>query len=382
MSSENLFLAAIGPNWIFASAMAWLMNRQFPCVEPTRKSNQPSLDVLRGLAAFLVLTAHVTMYFAPPNSTSIVSSLTGSLGVMMFFMLTGNLFWSQVAAGKFKLDGFYVKRFRRLVPLVIVVVGTVTFIDWVQAGTPKPSVKQILTLIKNFGFGFNPVADVFGPDMLLRINTIWSLRWECLFYLMLPLVAIRPSFLALTAWAIGIVMVFYEPQELLSGRSSEATFILAFYLGAGSHYLGKLTASSQRRNWATAVLFMMVWSSLALCKYLYLGPSPSEPSIRKSGFVAISFGLFLPFVFVSATELKSQLARMTAQLGQISYSLYLWHLSIVYYGMKVLDRVFSIERSLLFLPAFTVFTAIAVVVAHFSYRHIELPFLKSGVERT
>lgn len=50
-----------------------------------------SLEVLRGIAAFLVFGAHSTMHFGYANK-QVITAAMGEMGVMLFFMLTGHFF--------------------------------------------------------------------------------------------------------------------------------------------------------------------------------------------------------------------------------------------------------------------------------------------------
>ncbi|MCP5996021.1 hypothetical protein NL385_28185, partial [Klebsiella pneumoniae] len=81
----------------------------------------------------------------------------GEIGVMLFFMLTGHLFWGQIKAGKFKADTFFLKRAYRLVPAMFVMITVVMLLDWLFSGFMIPNKDQFIALFRNYGFGFGKV---------------------------------------------------------------------------------------------------------------------------------------------------------------------------------------------------------------------------------
>ena len=131
MKWEWIFLASSVPLWVLAVVFGGLLEKRFPTAVDSKGNQIEILESLRGLAAFVVFCAHVTMYFGALAPGSRASSYMGDLGVIIFFMLTGFLFWGQLLSGRFSLETFFPKRIRRLVPLCVFVVGTVTLVDWI-----------------------------------------------------------------------------------------------------------------------------------------------------------------------------------------------------------------------------------------------------------
>ncbi|SEL45794.1 Peptidoglycan/LPS O-acetylase OafA/YrhL, contains acyltransferase and SGNH-hydrolase domains [Pseudomonas sp. NFIX51] len=346
-----------------------------------------SLESLRGIAAFLVFGAHSTMYFgfAPKQ---VAAASMGEIGVLLFFMLTGHLFWGQIKAGKFDGNTFFIKRIRRLVPIMMVVIATFLLLDWVRAGFPVPSISQLIAGFRNFGFGFGKVLnstgdvnDVFSKDMYLRINTIWTLRWEWMFYLFMPLLATLGSLPKVTALAVTIILMFMDPFSIMQG-GTDAVFIMAFWLGALSRSM------EDYRNGVLSFLFsrhvsscLLLLGVLATGVYLF-GGELSQKNVRVPIMILTVFPVF--FYFVASKYHPDRLTwRPLQQAGKVSYSFYLWHLGVNYYVVRGLSLLFDQPQSLIcFVVSCTVMMLIGLTLSAISYRYVEEPFLKKSTHIT
>lgn len=376
MSINHAFFLSVIPGWLLASWWASRLQRWWPTGEPERAHNLGSLESLRGLAAYLVLCAHVTMYFGALAKEFTASSFTGGFGVEIFFMLTGYLFWSQIADGRFKVDRFAERRVRRLVPLCLFVVAVVMAVDWVRSGFVLPSWAQLEALVRNFAFGFGGVHDVFAPETVLRINTIWSLKWEWLFYFALPYLALTRSFWVVAVASALLAVVFFDVRPLFHGGESEAAFILAFLAGASGHPIAKWVSRQAKAEAIKSVLTVLALCVFAaLFAWWFLGEAPVEPKIRKASFVFLGWSFFLPFV-LSPKWLAWLCEKVKAEpLGKISYSLYLWQLVVTFFVVRGLEKVTALQSLPMYVAVLVGLTLVLVAISHASYRAIELRFM-------
>lgn len=382
MKWEWIFLAASIPLWGLAAAWSGLLETKFPSHTESKGGQIEALEVLRGFAAFAVFEAHVTMYFGALAPGSRASSYFGNLGVIIFFMLTGFLFWGQVLKNRLALETFIAKRIRRLVPLCVFVVTSVLLTDWLVARCPMPTLGNLQAAAHNYSFGFRAVEDVFRPDIYLRLNTVWSLKWEWLFYLCLPLFAIKRTYLAMSLGAAALVAGLYDVKDLIAGNETEACFVIAFFLGAignlvapGTPAIARLRPAVRR---AAGAILLIAFVALSIARYFQEGSV--EARVRHLSFVAIASLLFYVFVLFAAEGDRlssSWLGRAAMQLGRVSYSLYLWQLAVIYYVIP-----FALRDQPFFATAGGYFgitaalIVLTVTVSHFSYRDIELRFMK------
>jgi peptidoglycan/LPS O-acetylase OafA/YrhL len=332
------------------------------------------------MAAFLVFGAHSTMYFglAPKQ---VFAATMGEVGVLLFFMLTGHLFWSQIRNNRYRAESFYKKRILRLVPAYLAVISTFMFLDWASAGFPVPSTTQLIALIRNYGFGFSTVVnsignvnDVFTKDMYLRINSIWTLRWEWLFYLVIPLLAVFNRFSVTTAFVVFISVAFFNPLDILNG-TTDIVFILAFWFGALSVEIEiKKETLFKLLNSRLASNMLLFWGVAGLVVYLFHGEI-EQKSVRVPYMLFCMFPVFMYFVLSKGFPERLTWEPMQ-MVGKISYSFYLWHLGVNYYTMHIVIRYFHNTQNwiAMILICFAMML-VATVISCYSYKFIEERFM-------
>ncbi|UKY37915.1 acyltransferase family protein [Pantoea dispersa] len=343
-----------------------------------------SLEVLRGIAAFLVFGAHSTMNFGYARN-QVVAAAMGEIGVLLFFMLTGHLFWGQIKAGAFKAESFFYKRASRLVPSMFVMISCVMLLDWVTHGLSPPNKDQMLALIRNYGFGFGSVInsvgdvnDVFSKDMFLRINNIWTLRWEWLFYFVLPLLATLKRFSLVTLFSLFVIILFMQPFQIMTG-TTDIVFIAAFWLGA-------LTAELEgKREGLLRILFtrisgyIMLIAGVSLTLF-YLFQTPlTQKNVRVPIMIFTVFPVFFSFV-INKWRQNILVSWKPAQvLGKVSYSFYLWHLAVNFYVITIANKTIKNPQALLsFVLICAVMMIVGLTISVFSFKYVEDYFLKKS----
>lgn len=343
-----------------------------------------SLEVLRGIAAFLVFGAHSTMNFGYARN-QVVAAAMGEIGVLLFFMLTGHLFWGQIKAGAFKAESFFYKRASRLVPAMFVMISCVMLLDWVTHGLSPPNKDQMLALIRNYGFGFGSVInsvgdvnDVFSKDMFLRINNIWTLRWEWLFYFVLPLLATLKRFSLVTLFSLFVIILFMQPFQIMTG-TTDIVFIAAFWLGA-------LTAELEgKREGLLRILFtrisgyIMLIAGVSLTLF-YLFQTPlTQKNVRVPIMIFTVFPVFFSFV-INKWRQNILVSWKPAQvLGKVSYSFYLWHLAVNFYVITIANKTIKNPQALLsFVLICAVMMIVGLTISVFSFKYVEDYFLKKS----
>ncbi|MEY2581772.1 MAG: hypothetical protein QOE09_1621 [Ilumatobacteraceae bacterium] len=312
----------------------------------TSGSHQPrphiaALDGLRGLAVIAVLFFHDGKLQG------------GFLGVDLFFALSGFLITSLLlaevdATGRVGLVAFWGRRFRRLLPAVLLLLVVVTLITTIVASVPE----RAATLndgpwAQAYVANWHAIAghsDYWASFELPRMfGHLWSLAIEEQFYLVWPLVV------GLIAWRIRhvhrAVIIFCAVASLLSLWRMIALFNpgdpTRVYIGtdtrASSLLLGALFATAPLRAATARVSSRLggLFSTAAAVVAVTIGLSwflingPSSKWLFHGGLFAHSF---LSAVIVAACAARPEAAvsrwigwgplRVT---GVLSYSLYLWH---------------------------------------------------------
>lgn len=328
------------------------------------------IDGLRGWLALGVLLTHagnMHAYFSGGTWVSPHAGVYGRLGpvgVCLFFMVTAFLFWGRVIRTDGRLDvaQFFISRVRRLVPMylvsVVVVLGVVALLSGLALHV------SLYTLVKEarpwFAFGFMSYGDINGVTGAHYIDAAyWTLAYEWLFYLALPLLA-----LCHRGWKFGVLLA------LAALYLFSASVALCFIFGALAAWLveRKLLPSALQSLWLAPLPLAGV--ALAL----------TYPDTY--GFVP-ELLLFIFFLFiVGDNSLFGFLATRAAKLlGTVSYSLYLLHCIVLFVAVWVANSLWPIQSMPMQVYGSLVVCValVTVLLSVVTYRHIEHPFLVKRV---
>ena len=264
------------------------------------------------------------------------------MGVDVFFVISGFLITSQLQAalqvGEFSFKTFYVSRLRRIFPALAVVCVTSLAWGWFYVlpydyRSFSRHALAALFFVSNIAFtGEQSYFDIAAHSKPL-LHT-WSLSVEGQFYFFLPL------FLCLI-WRFSArrIMLGLAVVALVSFAWClfEANQVNAFYLlpaRAWEFLAGGLVGCAQRprlaKIWANAIgllgLAALVWSCI------FLNASLLWPSLwTLIPVLAVVALLMVP----NAPVLNRALMVWPVQrLGDLSYSLYLWHWPVLVYARQ------------------------------------------------
>jgi peptidoglycan/LPS O-acetylase OafA/YrhL len=330
-----------------------------------------TIDGLRGFLALGVFFTHVMGthgYYADGrwySTFSPVHMAMGQAGVSLFFMITGFLFWRRVLRdGKgFDTRAFFVSRIRRLVPMYLASVAMVLFVVGALSGfelreAPIVFLRELRTWLS---FGFMATANLNGVKDAHIIDAVyWTLAYEWSFYLALPLLALFARGAAFRLLALAVV--FFGLQ---------APIVLNFLAGAFAAIAVErgLLDGRLARPWLAPIPI----AALALVL--------TRDEVYAPAGVAL---LFVFFLFVlDGNSLFGLLRTRAAQLlGTVSYSFYLLHCIVLFVFFRFADAFLPVAKmsaeqhwTVAILAALA-----ATVLSAFTYRRIELPFLKSGTD--
>ena len=316
----------------------------------------PALDGLRGVAILLVLGVH-TRELVPG----------GLLGVDLFFVLSGFLITSILLAeraqtGAISLGAFYRRRALRLLPALVFMLSVYL------AATALFAPDRLGSGLAAAGFGIAYLANIAQMGGLFEaeeLRPLWSLATEEQFYLLWPpllaiLLALRASYRVLATVLVGLalVSVAWRIALLADGASFDRLWV-----GPDTHVdpiligcvAGVLYTSGKLPRVRFGDLALVVGASIVAMSAWFAYETQVLVTFFAicSGVVVLSAASTRPWWFTSVLEL-----RPLRYIGTISYGLYLWH-------VPVLAAVGG-----------TLGPPVALVVAAFSYRYVEQPFLR------
>ena len=357
-----------------------------PATDPAgpRSSRRRDIQGLRALAVIAVILDHVIQW---PTG--------GFAGVDIFFvisgfLITGILLREHESTGRISLTAFYGNRLRRILPSAAVVLAATATIGYVLFNQTR-ALSTAWDAVSSFLFVANWRFTAVGTDYFnalapaSAVQHYWSLSVEEQFYLVWP-------------WLMLLVLFVLARGARTPGRGRRAVGILAAVIVAAS--FGYAVWES-RANPTVAYFstFSRAWelgvgAILAVAAPLAARMPDAWRAILGwiglAGIVASFFVLSGDLAFpgpwaalpVAATALvlaagaggpQRTLVPLTnpvsVYLGDISYSLYLWHFPVFVF-LTVLLPEQSLQNTLIILGTI-------LVVSVISYYLIEQPFHRS-----
>ncbi|MCG7284901.1 acyltransferase [Cellulomonas sp. ACRRI] len=318
----------------------------------------PGLDGLRGVAALVVLVHHSLLLTpalmavhddpaAPRSALVQVASATplhllweGEVAVQVFFVLSGFVLTAAATRPSHRWGPYYPQRLLRLyLPVWAAVVLAVALRLAVPAGDTA-GLSPWLTYHGDVGR-----AGVLGDLLLVvgpagsTISALWSLRWEVLFSLLLPLFVVAATrlrhwaplvlgALAAIAW-LGAATGPVDAPYALGAAYQLPLFALGCVLAAGRDRLAAVTARWGRGTWAGVLLAAVLLTT----SYWLLDLAGARADVP-TAVVALTRVLQAAGAGLLVVAALGPLARPLSHpavrwLGTRSFSLYLVHEPVV-----------------------------------------------------
>ena len=323
-----------------------------------------ALDGVRGIAVMLVLLHH---------SNLLTDGAGGSVGVSLFFVLSGYLITSLLVAersrtGSLNLGRFYWRRVIRLLPPFALVVG-VSAGSLLVAGDLGEAIRTTAgasSYVSNWIMAQG--GEWFGP-----MSHSWSLAIEEQFYLIWPVVLIAlwpvvarwgtPVLVALAVAATVLRPVLdgvgVPPARISFGTDTQADGLL---IGCA---LAFWSAGGRLATWwwlgpvGLAALVSVAWLTPFGMWYLDGGQTAA----------VLGAGALI----IAATGRPDRLTRALLEnrwldyMGKISYSAYLWHYPVMWHA-GVIDH----KPTVMSLATIAISLALAIL----THRYVEQPMLR------
>jgi peptidoglycan/LPS O-acetylase OafA/YrhL len=352
---------------------------------PQRLPYSAALDGLRAVAVIAVVCYHL----------DITWMRGGFLGVDLFFVISGFLITRLLLGehedtGRIALGDFWIRRFRRLVPPLIIVVATSVVATRLwgipqQWDSMRGDAVASLGYVANWRFILNDVSyfeTLLGPSPLRHI---WSLAVEEQWYVIWPLVmaalapfAARQHRFGTTSAGLIVaasmsalwMAVLYDPSDLSRVYYGTDTRAQQLLVGAALGWLtvaapARFTAASLHRYRGAFTLILLGFVAATVVV------NDEAPWLYRGGLLALSIGAAALVAAASLPDSDGPLgwlaARPLVAIGRRSYSLYLWHWPvIVFVGPPMGLELPTVPLAVLQI-------GVSVVLTEVTYRWIETP---------
>jgi peptidoglycan/LPS O-acetylase OafA/YrhL len=331
------------------------------------------LDHLRALAALLVFEWHFIHAKAVPFEhapsffpAAIVDE--GHCGVALFMCLSGYLFAKLLDGKQINYSGFIWNRFIRLAPLLTFVI-----------------------LIAGLGLHRNDMLE-YSKSVLQGViyptlpNGGWSITAEAHFYIVLPLIL-----LLLRRNVLWVILIVVASILLRAGiyfyRGEIQTLAYWTIIGRIDQFVLGVVAFGLKSHIEKRHLLMLVLFVLFASFYWYFESiggfyeAPSYPSPYPTWIIlptveALFFSSLIAYYDTSFVLRDSGLSALIAKIGAYSYSIYLTHYFYVFWLGDVFFSLFQTRNFYAAALGGLACFLFAAVLASFSYRYVELPFLQ------
>lgn len=332
---------------------------------------RPEIDGLRAIAVVPVILFHAGFEMFSG----------GYVGVDVFFVISGYLITTiiinEMDEGRFKLQTFYERRARRILPALVFVVLCSVPAAWLLLLPDEfkdfaQSIAAVATFSSNILFWLESGYFDTAAELKPLLHT-WSLAVEEQFYIFFPLIlmALWRFGRRVIIWTlIAIFVVSLTAAHWGASSNSSAAFYL-LHTRAWELMIGAFAGFYlQRRRIEASLPIMNALSGLGLAAIAYAVLVFDHETPFPSLYALIpTLGTVLIVLFAQrGTWVYSLLSlKVLVAIGLISYSLYLWH-----------QPIFSFTRhALLIEPTpmqMLIGAAVSVGLATFTYFYVEAPF--------
>ncbi len=314
----------------------------------------------------------------------------GFIGVDVFFVISGFVITAMLlrevrAQGRVRLGRFFIRRGYRLIPAAVVVIVFTAVVGMLLL-SPLGTQQQAAVTGGAAAVGVSNTAlyaissDYFSEHTQSNpyLHT-WSLGVEEQFYLFFPLVLLLVRKVArhrarAAAVVLTIVTVVSFALSLVASYSAvlpiiKSPSIFAFYMmptRAWEFAAGALIACGA--VWLTSLKghALATWTGLALVLLSAIFIDNSVPFPGLVAIIPVLGAALVIFGGLTPNRGSRVLAwRPLAHIGDLSYSLYLWHWPLLVFARRLWpDSVVAVIGALI----------LTYIAAYLTYRYVETPF--------
>lgn len=343
------------------------------------------LDVLRGAAALAVCVQHIFGYIYntyhnshplyPMIKLIFVDTVNwGLFGVVLFFLVSGFIIPNSLKE-KTRLRHFFISRVFRLYPAYWLVLAlifvTVGYLGHAQSSYSYGQLMANMTMMPKL-FGVNEMSAIF-----------WTLFIEILFYVCCVILfkfkwLNKPLIIGLIVFGLSLTTPLAIVLNKLFQLNIPIQFILFHlsFLFAGNLLRLAYVENNQLAKYLSQAFILLLTIAVPISTGLLF----DVPEATKKGFVVFSAWsvvnayILAIWLFTYAIYSKSLSNKFMLDLGEISYSLYLFHMLCFMAVIKFIPPDTWLN-SLFFILTSAI---LAYFVAKLVFKYVEYPSIQMG----
>lgn len=270
-----------------------------------------ALDIFRALAISLVVLTHFVPHWFP----------LGSVGVSIFFSLSGYLVTKQLLNAEVRVEQFLLRRFFKIYPPYLFAVFLQLLLMYVfGSGLREKYIHSLPGLLL--------VMNMPKEWMGLGVGVFWSLHVEMCFYVVMAAVVSifgRGKYFFLSLLLLCVGTMFGKVMAMIGVANSGNSLSRLFIWGDGLFYGGIVAALSNAKRPIIDfghLYFVLICLVVIVAVFL-----PNEDSLWLPISSIVSFVTALAILGVAkyGAIVRIPDIRLVRYVAQISYSLYLFH---------------------------------------------------------
>jgi len=338
-----------------------------------------SMEGIRGFAVFLVFLVHYVSLIKPwLDESSITFHVSeyihsiGSIGVDLFFVLSGYLIYGMLIKKHRAFKGYMIRRIQRIYPtftVVFIIYLTLSVLFPFESKIPIEWKDALIFIIQNYLL----MPGLF--DVTAIVTVAWSLSYEFFYYLAIPLLI---ASLSMRSWKMKYRIIFFILITLCCfyyfSENSGPIRLVMFISGI---LLYETIENEIIKNMPPVGLLALVLAIVSVIVLVALGYNDWWRYL----FLYVLFYIFcLECFLLSGFTTQLFLTDPLRWLGNMSYSYYLLHgltLKFIFMMLEIIHPSQGNEVLILWmlLPPFFLLTLIPSAVL---FIYIEKPYSLVG----
>jgi peptidoglycan/LPS O-acetylase OafA/YrhL len=357
-----------------AVMLAYQLEVPLKAVPVRARNHRADIDGLRAVAVIVVIINHFHKNVVP----------SGYLGVDMFFVISGYVITASLARRQHDtlidfIGTFYSARLKRLMPALVACVAVTCIVGslFINPTTVEFRYSFRAAIHALFGLSniyfFRHATDYFGSSAELNLFThTWSLGVEEQFYLVFPVAFWLSGFgrAQPNGWrnlfvGLGLATAFsFSYFVWMSEANPPGAYFLmpARFWELGTGCITCLLAGPKSSLMRSGSELLSLFASIVLGAALF---APIEKQIYATPAVVICTAILIGTLRPNCYVYRFLTIKPIVFIGLISYSLYLWHWSVL-----VISR-WTIGVSWLTAP---IQVSAIIILSALSYFYVERPF--------